>query len=304
MGIHGMMRRMILPLVLVVCARAAMAGQPAPDGDGGATAGFHWFVDLDGQRQAVGPAIGELDLGLDGWSCGYQVDPVQNEDGATSQFGKLACEHLTTGKVVDTLVLCKTAEAKPTDHGAGSLIAVVGDQWPGRHAALTCSSADPPKRRHTVQLPADPRNSASVGGGLGVRGTGDDASPDASIESASHEDAPSLEFAWQLLVADPGRSSQDHILTRPDGTIDHGLVGWSCSYAVHDVPSSSGLSAEAGSLVCDSGEGVTFTTAVACAPTPGDPDACQAGSLRFTDGHDGIRSLMILCKDPALSGCF
>ncbi len=314
MGRHGAMKRVFSTvtmvglsvawgLTLAGCARSVAAVQPATGEDSGATPGFHWFVDLDGQRQALRPAIGDLDLGLDGWFCGYQVDPVQSVDSTLSQFGKLACEHLATGKMVDTLVLCKTAESRPTDHGSGSLIAVVGEQWPGRHAALTCSSVNPPGERPTVQLPADPRESTVAGGGLGMRTAAEDGTPRASAESVNSDDAMSLEFVWQVLVADPGRSSHEHIVTERHGTLDHGLDGWSCSYAVNDVPSSSGLPAEAGSLVCDSGEGVVFTTAVACAPTPDDPRACQAGSLRFSDGHDGVRSLMISCWDPAHPSC-
>jgi hypothetical protein len=225
-----------------------------------------------------------------------------------SQFGSLACENPQAGKVIDTLVLCQTSESRRTDHGGGSLTAVVGDRWPGTLLAMSCSTENPPKERPTVQLPANPGAPTPVGGGLGRRIRPEDAADEASPEAADSTEVETptapLRFVWRLEVTDPGRHSDAVVLDPRHDTIEHGLDGWSCSYAIHDVPSSTGAPAEAGSLVCDSGEGVTFATAVVCTPTPDSPNVCQAGSLRFGAGEDGIRALMLTCKDTANPGCF
>jgi hypothetical protein len=117
------------------------------------------------------------------------------------------------------------------------------------------------------------------------------------------EGAP-LQCAWRLQVSDPGRLSEESALSSRLGDIDQGLDAWSCSHAVNEVAATTGEPAEAGSIVCDSGEGVTFATSIACSPTLDDPRVCQAGSLRFTDGDSGVRALMITTKDAANPGCF
>lgn len=291
----------LVPLALVLVS----ASQAGPEDD----VRFFWRVDVADQRQTLQSPTGDLDLGIEGWSCGYQVDPLEAAEAKVNQFGVLACQHLATGKVVDTLVLCQSTENKPTDHGGGSLIAVTGDQWPGNLMAMSCSTEDPPKERPTVQLPADPNSAERTPGGLGMRTeTGDSPSaPAQQTEDVPEDGNPSgpTEFLWRLEISDPGRHMDEIALTRRQGPVDHGLAGWSCSHAIQDVPSSSGSPAEAGFLLCDSGEGVTFATAVACTPpSPDSPHVCQVGSQRFTDGGDGVRALVLKCKDAANPGCF
>ncbi len=197
-----------------------------------ATAPFEWEVRLDGKIQPMAE-LGSLDPGLEGWTCGWQVDPLLQTADETSQMGVLACD-AASGQVADTLVLCMTRSDRPADHGAGNLVLEQGD----REVALEMSCSTPGHAsRPRMQLEPDTQPTDHLG-----------------IPDHRSPRTPGT-FLWQITLDDSALPIDE------PGPVPQDNAAWTCSQQVSGVTDPTYGYAEHGTLTCNHA-GTSVTTSV------------------------------------------
>lgn len=257
------------------------ADRPAPS----AASSFQWTLTLDGEARQMSGTSGELPTGDKQWSCGYLVEPVERNGEETVQVGALDCRHMPSGRVVDTMVMCLTHSKRTSDCGSTNLSFSLPGGTP-HVVTLSCSSGE------SCSMPP-----------LHV-GAGGKKTPSFSLENdPSVTKSTSGAFAWQLGVADPGRSASNVPLAGAQTPLEVGVEGWSCSHRVLQATSSNYSSAEIGSLTCSVG-GASFAVDAPCVTATPGAAYCNMSSLRFAEGSDNVRALSMACKTTGLNGCF
>lgn len=266
---------------LISCTGGGPATVPAPE----VVAPFQWRARVNGELRPVTASSSDLHQ-VEGWTCGYQIDPLETEGDVQLQFGVVACEH-GSGVAFDSVVLCRI-EGDSSDCGSGNLRLAT----PGHdeiQVALTCETPASPCSQPDIH--ADHVPLPRMPGGLGMRVN--------SEEEPTREAASA--FRYQVQSSTGSQPATKRALEGRRQRVAVGLDGFACDASARPAADPAYPGGEIGRLQC-AHAGSTIASEIPCVRV-NDARTCQMGSLRFTDG-ERTQSLTLTCKGVSDPGCF